>query len=380
MKKLGLLLSALILSGAMQAQETVTDKNIFNHMDLGVNIGTVGIGIEVAVPVSNYVRIRAGYNYMPRFSLHANFPIETRNGGIGKYLEKIKNVDIEKKAAEIGVDLNQPEFRQYKEMADKFSNVERKDNVTMNLKPNMHQFKFLVDVLPFVNKHWNFTAGFFVGNSDIGDAKNQDKETLLLEAVNAYNQLYINYCQHGIGDNIYYDKLDDIFYKNGIAGIPLGYFANGNKAMMVPDKDGTVRAEMKITKVRPYVGFGYNTHLSRNKKWNLHVDAGVLFLCGKPKVYVDNVYSIDPNAPAVLYDNSFGMPQNNFDIIHPNLDYDYISGDKSQQMFFVDQPLQHVDLMNDLHNIPGKVGDLVKTISNFKAYPNVSVTFSYRLY
>lgn len=368
-----------MLSGAMQAQETVTDKNIFNHMDLGVNIGTVGIGIEVAVPVSNYVRIRAGYNYMPRFSLHANFPIETRNGGIGKYLEKIKNVDIEKKAAEFGLDLNQPEFRQYKEMADKFSNVERKDNVTMNLKPNMHQFKFLVDVLPFVNKHWNFTAGFFVGNSDIGDAKNQDKETLLLEAVNAYNQLYINYCQDGIGGN-YHDKLDDIFYKNGIAGIPLGYFANGNKAMMVPDNDGTVRAEMKITKVRPYVGFGYNTHLSRNKKWNLHVDAGVLFLCGKPKVYVDNVYSIDPNAPAVLYDNTFGMPQNNFDIIHPNLDYDYISGDESQQMFFVDQPLQHVDLMNDLHNIPGKVGDLVKTISNFKAYPNVSVTFSYRLY
>ena len=379
MKKLGLLLSALMLSGAMQAQETVTDKNIFNHMDLGVNIGTVGIGIEVAVPVSNYVRIRAGYNYMPRFSLHANFPIETRNGGIGKYLEKIKNVDIEKKAAEFGLDLNLPEFRQYKEMADKFSNVERKDQVTMNLKPNMHQFKFLVDVLPFVNKHWNFTAGFFVGNSDIGDAKNQDKETLLLEAVNAYNQLYINYCQDGIGGN-YHEKLDDIFYKNGIAGIPLGYFANGNKAMMVPDKDGTVRAEMKITKVRPYVGFGYNTHLSRNKKWNLHVDAGVLFLCGKPKVYVDNVYSIDPNAPAVLYDNTFGMPQNNFDIIHPNLDYDYISGDESQQMFFVDQPLQHVDLMNDLHNIPGKVGDLVKTISNFKAYPNVSVTFSYRLY
>lgn len=379
MKKLGLLLSALMLSGAMQAQETVTDKNIFNHMDLGVNIGTVGIGIEVAVPVSNYVRIRAGYNYMPRFSLHANFPIETRNGGIGKYLEKIKNVDIEKKAAEFGLDLNQPEFRQYKEMADKFSNVERKDNVTMNLKPNMHQFKFLVDVLPFVNKHWNFTAGFFVGNSDIGDAKNQDKETLLLEAVNAYNQLYINYCQDGIAGN-YYDKLDDIFYKNGIAGIPLGYFANGNKAMMVPDKDGTVKAEMKITKVRPYVGFGYNTHLSRNKKWNLHVDAGVLFLCGKPKVYVDNVYSIDPNEPAVLYDNTFGMPQNNFDIVHPNLDYDYISGDESQQMFFVDQPLQHVDLMNDLHNIPGKVGDLVKTISNFKAYPNVSVTFSYRLY
>ena len=42
--------------------------------------------------------------------------------------------------------------------------------------------------------------------------------------------------------------------------------------------------------------------------------------------------------------------------------------------------LDHVDLVHDLHDIPGKVGNMVNTISKFKVYPNLSVTISYRLF
>ncbi len=31
-------------------------------------------------------------------------------------------------------------------------------------------------------------------------------------------------------------------------------------------------------------------------------------------------------------------------------------------------------------DIPGKVGDMVHKVKNFKVYPNASVTFSYRLF
>ena len=40
----------------------------------------------------------------------------------------------------------------------------------------------------------------------------------------------------------------------------------------------------------------------------------------------------------------------------------------------------HVDMVHDLHDIPGKVGNMVHTVSKFKVYPNASVTFSYRLF
>ena len=48
------------------------EKNILNHMDVGVNVGTMGLGIDVAMPIGDYVRVRAGYTYMPSFTLHAD--------------------------------------------------------------------------------------------------------------------------------------------------------------------------------------------------------------------------------------------------------------------------------------------------------------------
>ena len=77
MKKLGVFLISLFMTAAVPAQDKgslssrLAQKGILNHMDVGVNAGTLGIGIDVAVPVGNYVRLRAGYNYMPRFTINS---------------------------------------------------------------------------------------------------------------------------------------------------------------------------------------------------------------------------------------------------------------------------------------------------------------------
>ena len=385
---LAVLLTAAIVAQAREVTqaeeddelyEQRADNGIFNHMDVGVNVGTLGVGVEVGVPVGEYVRLRAGYNYMPSFTFHSNFSIDTRGGRYDRFINKVKSIDINSKMAEVGVDLNDPKFSEYKALFDKFYQVELKDNVTMGMKPHLHQFKFLVDVMPFKrNKHWSFTAGFFAGPSDVANAYNLDSERLLLEGVNAYNDLYVRYCQNGIAGN-YHDRLTELFWDNGVAGVPLGRFADGKKAMMVPAADGTVRAEMKVSKFRPYVGFGYNTHLSKDRKWNLNVDAGILILCGAPSVYVDNVYKID-DSPIVFDENGnyvsgIGTDEDgNYygDIIRFNQEtWEYEpTGDK----------LDHVDLVRDLDDIPGKVGSMVNTISKFKVFPNASVTFTYRLY
>lgn len=393
MRKFGLFILAAALAAAMQAQEKkslgsmMSKNNILNHLDVGVSVGTVGIGIDVAVPVTDYVRIRTGYHFMPRFNIHTNFPIETRNGSISKLMGKV-NSKIDEKLKYFEVDLNSAGYEEYKEMLDKFRNVEQKDYVTMGMKPNLHQFKFLVDVMPFKhNRHWNLTAGFFVGSSTVGEACNQEKETLLLEGINAYNRVYAEYPEKGIkGVWLYDDQAkDDPFYRYGLAGLPLGYFADGEKAMMVPGKDNSVHAEMEMNSFRPYIGLGYNTHLSRNKKWNLNVDAGVLFLTGKPKVYVDNVYKFDDSELRLTgelteiylggigvdtYDKYYGEIMRNT--------YDPETG--LDKYVYCGNIRQHVDLVNDLHDIPGKVGDLVDFVSKLKVYPNLTVTFSYRLY
>lgn len=385
MKKFGVLLFALSMMAGAWAQEKdaskatffsrLAGKGILNHMDVGVNVGTVGFGIDVAMPIGDYVRVRAGYNYIPRFNFHSDFNIETRSGNISELPSKVV-----RKIAESGVDLNSPGNEEYKALYDKFSGVEFRDYATMGLSPDVHQFKFLVDVLPFKNnKHWSFTAGFFVGPSDVADACNLEKETLILEAVNAYNDIYKRYCLNDgllIGDIFFQNNG---FYRYGLAGFNLGKFDDGTKAMMVPGEDATARAEMRVNKFRPYLGFGYNTHLSKNKKWNLNVDAGILFLCGAPCVYVDNVYKID--ASEICFDENgkylsgIGFDEDGMyygDIVRYN--------QETYERDYVGVVLNHVDMIHDLHDVPGKVGDMVNTISKFKVYPNASVTFSYRLF
>jgi hypothetical protein len=391
MKKFGVFLVALSLTTVMPAQDETKDKQsitslmaekgILNHMDIGVNVGTLGIGIDVAMPVGDYVRIRAGYNYMPRITLHSNFNIETSNGSYSNLLSKVDKIND--KLAEYNIDLNTPGYEEYKKMYDKFSKVEKRDYVTMGLKPNVHQFKFLVDVLPFKNnKHWSFTAGFFVGPSDVGDACNLEKETLILEGINAYNSIYKDYPQNGINGAFLRPRdqaQDDPFYRTGLAGFKLGTFDDGEMAMMVPDKNATVRAEMEVNKFRPYLGFGYNTHLSKDKKWNMNVDAGILFLCGAPSIYVDNVYKID--ASKIRFDEE-GWYKGGMGFDTDNNYYgDIVRWNQVEWRYDPCGELRnHVDMVHDLHDIPGKVGNMVHTASKFKVYPNASVTFSYRLF
>lgn len=391
MKRTSMFLLAMLFTTAILAQDGVGEKqslcsfmnerNIFSHMDVGVNVGTTGLGIDVAVPVGNYVRLRAGYNYMPRISMNTDFTVETSKGGIGNLIDKIDR--IEEKFEEYGIDMNSESFAEYKALFDKFSKVERKDYVTMALKPNLHQFKFMVDVMPFRNnKHWSFTAGFFVGPSTVGYAENLEKEALMLEGVNAYNKIYRDYPEYGINGSYLHrvgKEKDDPFYKHGLAGFCLGRFADGDMALMVPGEDASAKAEMVVNKVRPYVGFGYNTSLSGDKRWRLNVDAGVMFLCGSPSVYVDNVYKF--NADDISFDEEgryvsgmgFDIDGNYYGEIvrwfEEDLEYKYVG-----------QRLDHVDVVHDLHDTPGKVGRTINTISKFKVYPNISVGISYRLF
>lgn len=384
MKKVAVLLLALSVPVVILAQDKLSlpkklaQKNILNHMDIGVNVGTVGIGIDLAVPVTNYVRVRAGYNYMPRFTINSNFPVETRSGnGVSNFFKRFANASshqelitkIEKKIEDYQIDLSDPMYAKTKSLFDYYhgmtpaeqSQIEASDEVAMGLRPSLHQFKLLIDVMPFKNnKHWTFTAGIFVGPSTVGDACNKEKETLALKTISAYNELYLISCREELPNGNHITSIEE----SGVAGFQLGKFNDGDLAIMVPDANDEARAEMTVNKVRPYVGFGYNTDLSRNKRWKLTVDAGVLIL-GKPHVYVDNVYKIDPSN------------------IDPNeWKYDIVRWSDEKVDFITDKPLQNVDVLTDLdrNSIPGKVGDLARLVSKFKAYPNISVGVSYRLF
>ncbi|MBO7118691.1 MAG: hypothetical protein J6W03_00030, partial [Bacteroidaceae bacterium] len=107
MKKLGALLVALSLTAGAVAQDEsegrksffarLNEKNILNHLDVGASVGTMGLGIDVAVPVGDYVRVRAGYNYMPGFNIKTD--VGTGHN-VTSFIDKIGKID--KKFAERG--------------------------------------------------------------------------------------------------------------------------------------------------------------------------------------------------------------------------------------------------------------------------------------
>lgn len=76
MKKTRTLCLAVITALAMtlfpqsvQAQDDYVDEfGIFDHVSPGVSLGLTGVGIDVAAPISEYVQIRAGYNFFPTFT------------------------------------------------------------------------------------------------------------------------------------------------------------------------------------------------------------------------------------------------------------------------------------------------------------------------
>lgn len=75
-----LLLFAGIGSNNLYAQEH--NCGYFNSVAVGLNVGTTGIGFDVATPIGNYLALRAGVDFMPGFSMNGDVDIsgESDNG------------------------------------------------------------------------------------------------------------------------------------------------------------------------------------------------------------------------------------------------------------------------------------------------------------
>ena len=115
----------LVSSGITHAQN---DNNLFNHLSVGVSVGTEGLpSIDVAAPIGNYVQVRAGYAIMPKFKFKADIDY-TRNGN--KY------------TADVAIKLNKGDF------------------------------KLLFDAYPFKKSSFHFTAGAYIGSSEFAKIYN----------------------------------------------------------------------------------------------------------------------------------------------------------------------------------------------------------------
>lgn len=315
-----LLVTITAVSAEAQLSKWCKDRHVADNLDVAFTLGTGGLGLEVATPVTKWARLRAGVEWIPSFNVPMNFDLTT--------------FDTD--------GLPSDNFSEVQKMVYKLTGLDMDDKVRMNSKPDILDFKLLVDVFPFQNnRHWHFTAGFYIGGNVVAKTRNDRSEMPTLVGLNIYNRVY-DYFTNLTPEEVYdvylggstYLSPDEVrdmqerLRRYGRLGIHVGDFKNGEPYYMEPDSDGSVSAKAFVNKFKPYLGFGYSGAIDAAKRWNVGVEAGVMFWGGAP------------------------------DIINHD----------------------GVNMTKDLKNVKGKVGDYLNLVKALPVYPVIDFKISYTFF
>jgi hypothetical protein len=243
MKKCLFIAVAILFTCVAANAQLRDDKNMFNHLSLGLNLGTGGIGFEVGTVCTPYLGLRAGFEAIPSFTvspkgianIHVNLPDDYKN-----LPTEIKN-----------------EYPAQEDME-----FDGKGKVTMK------NGKFLVDIFPGKNCMFHFTVGFYAGTRQVGNLIASQVEFGAepnLEVVERYNR-DIN----TPGTMVYGRGLTPIDV-NMEDGTPLFYMGNA------------VPAEIRVNPVKPYFGIGVGRTVPR-KRVGVKGELGVMYW-GTPRIY-----------------------------------------------------------------------------------------------
>lgn len=310
------------------------------HLDFTVSGGSTGIGVELGMPINDIFKVRAGGTFMPRFKYPLTFTAQIGEGS--------QTVD----------DGLTSRFDRMAELLEGFVGQKVDDKIDMIGTPRLNQARVLIDVSPFKRKGWHFTTGFYLGSKRVGHCINRSHEIASLFAINLYNRIYDKNGEIAMGFSLPPDIMMQIL-TYGRAGFPTGHYtkdivyeedvwvhddyldidyieyakgdiihAKGDTYLMAPSDENTAYADAYVNRFRPYFGVGYDGHISRDKRWKLGFDAGVMFWGGAPQ----------------LIDHS------------------------------------GTDLMYDVENIGGSVGDYVELARHAKAFPVVELKLTRRLF
>jgi len=337
------------LAQDMLAPQRYQPMKPFGHFDITVNAGSSGIGFDVGTPLSNVFSLRAGFTIMPHIDLSSHYHVQVGSD----YL-----TDEERDS----------KFQRLAGYLEEFTGYKVDNAVSMERYPTYYNGKLILDVHPFRNKDWYFSAGLFYGNEDVARAYNSTNEMATLVAMGIYNKLYDQISNSQILTNpdyfldntvadmisgipmlkrfgfdvdpddptlgsIYLDpdtrgkQIRDAFQRikdNGRMGIRVGDYAHdivdadgnvihkqGDPYMMEPDESSMVKGWVKVNRLKPYLGFGYSGALSKDDdRWRLGFDCGVLFWGGTPRIMTHD--GIDM---ARDLDNIMGSVKNTLDMV-----------------------------------------------------------------
>lgn len=345
-----------------QDRSDVKRTDFFNHLDLSVNVGSTGVGFDLAAPVGEYVQLRAGATFMPTFEQTMQFDVQIGERDPSLTDEENQNIQNNR-------------FEKLSGLLEGFIGQPMQRSIDMIGKPSYNNFTFMVDVFPLKNhRNWHVTAGFFLGSDKVAECFNTTYSMSSLVALQMYNNMYKrivaeepmftyegmsatlppqmtqkvrDYGMMGmpIGDykhdiiadrDIYWDYSEvdpgtgEYIHQKGDLKCAKGdvLYKKGERYVMRPGADNMVKADAKVNSFRPYIGIGYSGPISKDKKTSIGFDFGAVLWGGVPDI-----------------------------ITHDG-----------------------IDMVNDLDNVHGKVGDYISLIKKFPVYPVLNFRISQKLF
>ena len=244
-----------------------SDKLLFNHLAIGIGIGTEGASLDLALPIGHYVQLRAGMSYLPSIKLTKHFDA-SQTGSTGT-----------------------SNFDSITSILHDITGLQFDEQIDMKATTQLWNGKILVDVFPFKKKNWFFSAGLYFGPKQVLHIENAAEDMGTLIALSTFNNIYNKVEDAVANDNpaqIFGDisltpQMMDQIMSIGRLGIAVGTYKQtteshqaGDIYNMVPDENGMIKLDIRSNVVRPYVGFGYRTAISRDKRSFFSVDAGIL--------------------------------------------------------------------------------------------------------
>lgn len=251
-------------------------QSSFRHLEVGATAGNVGIGFDVATPLCEGFRLRAGFAFMPH----------TETAGSNDLYLGGEPATLTTSTEDLALT---DHFAKLTELMSSFTGYQMDTQIDFLHEPTMWNGRILVDweVPRFDGFH--VTAGLYLGPSEVSHVCNRDYEMHTLTGMGIYQGIYeralagkpiITIGTQSVSlPEEYMDKV--LGY--GALTIPAGTMNDGSVFSFGPGTTGLAEARVRTNWLRPYVGLGYTCQLGPEQRTSLSCDLGLMYW-GTPRI------------------------------------------------------------------------------------------------
>lgn len=305
-----ILIAACMMPHTAQAQSSSDSKF---HLDVAGIFGSQKLGFELSTPLTKDITVRTGATfYTSSDDEKMSLPIQT-----GAYDPSL--------TAEENQALSTSRFNKVNDFIQQFSSFNMDERVNMKRKQTHSNLHLIVDVTPFKNKHWFFSAGFYYGNSQVTEVTNLSNSMPTLMGMSIWNSVYQKVMAEqpvidhkGIYVYLPYDFEESIRNEYGEMNMVAGTYKRdiiapedilweysaydpitgealhekgevryhkgdivhhqGDTYYLAPSNDNMFRQTQHVSKFKPYVGAGYRGRLTKDGRSQILVDLGVMYI------------------------------------------------------------------------------------------------------